>query len=75
VRFFADRGNQQVLCGFYDVTSDDEMSANIRAWLTVANDQSGIQGFMYTTWKRNYRSMSRYFTLLDKAQMQLAPAP
>jgi len=34
---------------------------------------SGIQDFTLTTWSGNYRSLPRYFSLLDHAQQQAPP--
>jgi hypothetical protein len=50
--FFAERGHEQVLAGYYD---GDRDGAAITAWLRNAEGVSGITGAMYTTWQQNYR--------------------
>ncbi|MBA3710353.1 MAG: hypothetical protein H0W83_16205 [Planctomycetes bacterium] len=59
LRFFADRGNRQVLCGFYDATSD-----NMVPWLKEAEGLKGIDGFMYTTWGNNYSELSKFLDVV-----------
>ncbi|MGH7143907.1 MAG: hypothetical protein ACREJ2_07180 [Planctomycetota bacterium] len=68
IQFFADRGNPQVLCGFYDASKTAQMQENIDHWLKVSKGQPGILGFMYTTWGRHYAPLGEYFKLLDKAR-------
>ncbi len=65
IKFFADRGNPQVLCGYYDGTSTDAMKKNITNWMKVSQGQPQMQGFMYTTWRRNYKNLKEYFQLVD----------
>lgn len=65
IRFFADRGHPQVLCGFYDQRTTDKMKQNIHKWMTVSKGAPGIRGFMFTTWGRRYQYMKEYFRLLD----------
>jgi hypothetical protein len=65
IRFFADRGHQQVLCGYYDGTTTAKMKANIGRWMKVSRGVPNVLGFMYTTWRRNYRNMKEYFELVD----------
>jgi hypothetical protein len=56
--FFHNRGNRQVLAGYYDGPV-----ANIRTWL---NDAAGmgvpIEGVMYTTWVGNYADLEAFAT-------------
>ena len=42
-----------------------QMKDNIGRWLNFSAGQRGIQGFMYTTWTRNYKNLKPYFDLLD----------
>lgn len=65
IKFFADRGNAQVLCGYYDGTSTDAMKKNITNWMKVTEGQPQMLGLMYTTWKRNYKNLKEYFQLVD----------
>jgi hypothetical protein len=65
IKFFADRGNQQVLCGYYDAGQEEQMKKNIGTWVKNAEGQNGVLGIMYTTWHRNFKDMKPYFNLLD----------
>jgi hypothetical protein len=56
LRFFADRGNRQILAGYYDV---EDMSG-FTAWDRAAANVPGVVGFLYTTWERKYRMMEAY---------------
>ncbi len=51
VKWFADRGNKQVLCGYYDTK---DLKANIKQWMEISEGFPGIIGMMYTTWQRNF---------------------
>ena len=53
-RFFADRGHEQVLAGFYDGPVDA-----IREWLRVSRDHA-VVGVMYTTWRDDYRQLEAF---------------
>jgi hypothetical protein len=53
-KFFADRGMQQILSGYYD---GDEDGAAIAKWLSSTKDVPGIAGAMYTTWEDKYDAM------------------
>jgi hypothetical protein len=65
IAFFADRGNAQVLCGYYDPRDEDRLKQNISRWLTLSENQPNILGIMYTTWNRNYTDMEKFFTLIE----------
>jgi hypothetical protein len=65
VKFFADRGHEQVLCGYYDAAKTDQMKNNISGWKSVTAGQPNILGFMYTTWHANYKALPEYFKLVD----------
>ncbi len=54
--FFAGRGHEQVIAGYYD--GDDV--TNFREWDTAARGIAGVTGFMYTTWQGNYNLLERY---------------
>ena len=53
-RFFADRGHEQVLAGYYDGPVDA-----IRDWLTAARGQK-VTGVMYTTWRDDYTALEAF---------------
>lgn len=65
MKFFADRGNPQVICGYYDGRADDKMKNNIGNWMKVSAGVPGVLGFMYTTWHDDYKNLKRYFELVD----------
>jgi len=55
-----------VLCGYYDAKPVDAMKANIHKWIVVSKGAPKINGFMYTTWKRQFDPwLKQYFGLLD----------
>ena len=62
LRFFAGRGHQQLLAGYYDAPP-----ANIRPWLAAAKDVKGIVGVMYTTWRNDYKDLETFAKELDAA--------
>ncbi len=64
MRFFADRGHKQILCGFYDGKSTAAMEKNIQHWIEMSRGIPGVEGFMYCTFQGNYASMPEYFQLL-----------
>ena len=64
-RFFAQRGHLQLLCGFYDGKTTEEMKDNIHKWVKVTEGVPGVVGIMYTTWNKDYSVMKEYFHLLD----------
>ena len=49
LKFFADRGNRQILCGFYD----NDLS-QWKQWLESGKKVKGVVGYMYTTWRNDY---------------------
>jgi hypothetical protein len=53
--FFADRGHQQVLAGYYDGRAD-----SIRDWLDAGKGLAGIDGAMYTTWQHNFAQLEAF---------------
>ncbi|MDX2036919.1 MAG: hypothetical protein SFX72_09725 [Isosphaeraceae bacterium] len=54
LRFFADRGHEQIIAGYYD--SDD----NLSTWLRGAEGIERVNGFMYTTWSSRFDDLERY---------------
>lgn len=55
--FFAARGHQQVLAGYYDW---DEQGTGIRDWLAQTRGVAGVVGAMYTTWQDKYQALERW---------------
>jgi hypothetical protein len=60
LKFFADRGHQQIVAGYYD----GNVKANVEAWKKSLVGIKGAAGFMYTTWRRNYRDLERFADLV-----------
>jgi hypothetical protein len=56
-RFFAERGEKEVLAGYYD---GDEDGSGIAEWLKNAQPIGGIVGAMYTTWQSKYGAMEAW---------------
>ncbi len=57
LKWFADRGHQQILAGYYD---GDRDGAAIRDWLKAGDGLPGIVGAVYTTWQDNYDHMEAW---------------
>jgi hypothetical protein len=57
LKFFADRGNEQVIAGYYD-SGDGAGSAATE--LAAAKGLSGIRGMMYTTWQQDFSQLESY---------------
>ncbi|HTL53662.1 MAG TPA: hypothetical protein VL860_13890 [Planctomycetota bacterium] len=74
VKFFAEKGYQQVFCGYYDARKTEQMQNNINNWKKVSEGQPGVLGFMYTTWSHNYKNLQEYFQLVDAAKSAAKPA-
>jgi hypothetical protein len=55
LKFFADRGHKQVLAGYYDAKPQQ-----IKQWLEAAAKVKGVEGVMYTTWKRNFADIEEF---------------
>lgn len=53
-KFFADRGHEQVLAGYYDAPVE-----HIRDWLAASRGQK-VVGVMYTTWQDNFRDLEAF---------------
>ena len=60
LEFFAHRGHEQVLAGYYD--GDD----NFPTWDAAARGVPKVIGFMYTTWQNRYEDLERYGKLLRR---------
>src|SRR4029078_756569 len=55
LQFFARRGHQQVICGYYDGDPN-----SIRDEVRAARDVPGVTGVMYTTWKDRYDDLETF---------------
>lgn len=60
LKFFADRGNHQIIAGYYDESVD-----HVAQWLQSAKDVKNIDGFMYTTWKQDFSKLEEVSRLLQ----------
>jgi hypothetical protein len=58
LKFFADRGNKQIIAGYYDGDV-----GQIRDWLASANKVNGVIGVMYTTWQNKYDDLEAFAKL------------
>ena len=65
LKFFADRGNSQILCGYYDVKTTDRMKADIVKWAKNIEGLDGVLGFMYTTYANDWTHMKEYLGLAN----------
>jgi hypothetical protein len=61
--FFAARGHQQVLAGFYDADAEQ-----IGKWLETVEKHKvpGVIGVMYTTWKQDYSQLKEFRDVVDR---------
>ena len=55
LKFFADRGHRQILCGYYD----NDLS-QWKQWLVSAANVKGVVGYMYTTWRNDYSKLEEF---------------
>jgi hypothetical protein len=60
LKFFADRGHQQILAGYYDAGP-----GQIGQWLEAARGIRGVIGVMYTTWQGNYSDLEAFGRIVD----------
>ncbi|MBI2805763.1 MAG: family 20 glycosylhydrolase [Planctomycetes bacterium] len=54
-KWFADRGHQQIIAGYYD--GDLE---NFRHWHAMTKNTPHMRGFLYTTWQHRYDHLEAY---------------
>ena len=59
LKFFADRGNQQLIAGYYDNDLKE-----LTEWKTSAAKVTGIVGYMYTTWQSDYSKIEKFAEML-----------
>ncbi len=55
LKFFSERGHQQILAGYYDASPEQ-----IGQWLETARNVPGVVGVMYTTWQRNFSDLEAF---------------
>ena len=55
LKFFADRGHQQIIAGYYDGPV-----ARVKEWLASAAKVPGVVGVMYTTWQNRYDDLEGF---------------
>jgi hypothetical protein len=55
LKWFADRGQRQIIAGYYDAGVDQ-----VRAWLDSAKGVKGVLGVMYTTWQGNHEDLEQF---------------
>ncbi|QDU93296.1 hypothetical protein [Lignipirellula cremea] len=58
--FFADRGHDQIIAGYYD----SDVAANAAPWKQAAAGVKNIRGYMYTTWERQYDDLEAFARLV-----------
>lgn len=56
LKFFADRGHEQLAAGYYDV---DDLSG-FDNWQKAREGIPNVTGFMYTTWEQKYKLLEAY---------------
>ncbi|MDB6109465.1 MAG: putative glycosyl hydrolase [Pedosphaera sp.] len=61
LKFFSDRGQQQILAGYYDAGA-----GQIGQWLEATRGVPGVIGVMYTTWERNFTDLEAFAGVVDK---------
>ena len=61
LKFFADRGQSQILAGYYD-----KDPARIVEWLKLAAQVKGVRGVMYTTWKHDFSKLDAFIKNVKK---------
>jgi hypothetical protein len=57
LRFFAGRGHRQVIAGYYDAA---DVMAEAAHWAEAARGVDGVRGYMYTTWRNDYKDLEKY---------------
>jgi len=57
LKFFAARGNQQIIAGYYDASDG---YATAVSELQAAAGVHGVRGIMYTTWGNNYAQLENF---------------
>ena len=63
LKFFADRGNRQIIAGYYDAPLTD-----FQKWLDSSAKVKGVIGYMYTTWNSNYDHIEEFAKMARAAR-------
>jgi hypothetical protein len=61
LKWFADRGHQQIVAGYYDTDI-----SSLQKWAEAAKNVTGVTGFMYTTWQTKYDDLETFGKALQK---------
>ena len=61
LKFFADRGHEQVIAGYYDGPVE-----RIAQWLEATQGVRGVVGVMYTTWENDYTQVEAFARLVKR---------
>jgi hypothetical protein len=57
LKWFSDRGHEQILSGYYD---RDETGEGIESWLKAGEGLPGVTGAMYTSWEEKFDAMEAW---------------
>jgi hypothetical protein len=57
LKFFAERGHPQVIAGYYDTR---DVPGELEGWFKAAKGLRGIRGFIYTTWRNEYKDLEKF---------------
>jgi hypothetical protein len=68
LKHFAERGNPQILAGYYDAEPIDA----IQSWMRDAASHEGFSGVMYTTWENRYDRLEAFADAVKKEWGRLA---
>jgi hypothetical protein len=60
LKFFSDRGQRQILCGWYDRPGNID-----EEWFKAASKIPGVRGAMYTTWANDFKDLENYSKGID----------
>ena len=61
LKFFADRGHEQIIAGYYDGNV-----GQIKQWMASAKKVQGVVGYMYTTWEHKYDDLEAFAKLVKE---------
>ena len=61
LKFFAGRGHQQILAGYYDHDPKDIVN-----WLDTSKQVQNVVGVMYTTWVGDYSNLEKFIEYANK---------
>lgn len=65
VKWFADRGHQQIIGAYYDQPAADRMKNNIETWHDRIAGIKGIIGWQYTSFHNHTTQFPEFFKLID----------